>query len=105
MNEACVTLIMMCTIANGSEAVAIPIVSPRALEYHTASNWFWGLNQGVGLTLPLLLLVTGWGARLYKVVARIFRERRVLSLSSFEPDWELCNFRQLSPRSGASANP
>ena len=83
MNEARVSLIMMCTIANASEAVAIPIVSPRALEYHTASNWFWGLNQGVGLTLPLLLLVTGWGARLYKVVARIFRERRVLSLSSF----------------------
>ena len=77
------SLIMMCAIANAGEAVAIPIVSPRALEYHTASNWFWGLNQGIGLTLPLLLLVTGWGARLYKVVARIFRERRVLSLPSF----------------------
>lgn len=83
MIEGCVSLIVMCTIANASEAVAIPIVSPRALEYHTASNWFWGLNQGVGLALPLLLLITGWGARLYKAVARIFRERRVLSLSSF----------------------
>src|SRR5260221_5616889 len=80
---ACGSLIAMSSMANADEAVAIPIASASALEYHTASNWFWGLNQGVGLTLPLLLLVTGWGARLYKVVARIFRERRGLSLSSF----------------------
>ncbi len=83
---ACGSLIAMSSMANADEAVAIPIASASALEYHNASNWFWGLNQGVGLALPLLLLVTGWGARQYKFLkflARIFRERRVLALASF----------------------
>ncbi len=80
---ACGSLIAMSSMANADEAVAIPIASASALEYHNASNWFWGLNQGVGLALPLLLLVTGWGARQYKFLVRVFRERRVLPLASF----------------------
>src|SRR6267154_6044162 len=80
---ACGSLIAMSSMAHAADAVAIPIASPSALEYHNASNWFWGLNQGVGLALPLVLLITGWGATQYKFLARIFRARRVLPLASF----------------------
>lgn len=80
---ACVSLFLMFATVSAGELVEIPAASAKALEYHTASNWFWGLNQVVGLALPLLLLVTGWGAHLYGLASRISRQRRVVSLASF----------------------
>ena len=80
---ACVSLFLMFATVSAGESIQIPTSSAKALEYHNASNWFWGLNQVVGLALPLVLLVTGWGAHLYKFAARISRQHRVVSLASF----------------------
>lgn len=80
---ACVSLFLMFATVSAGEQVEIPASSSKTLEYLNTSNWFWGLNQIVGLALPLLLLVTGWGAHLYKFAARISRQHRVVSLASF----------------------
>ncbi len=80
---ACGSLILTCAMSNAGEVVAIPIASVKALEYHNTSNWFWGLNQGLGLALPLLLLFTGWGASLYGFVAQALGNRRIASVASF----------------------
>ncbi len=80
---ACVSLALMLTTASAAELVEIPASSPKALEYHAVSNGFWGLTQVVGLALPLLLLATGWGARLYQFAARLSGRRKVVSLAMF----------------------
>ena len=80
---ACVSLFLMFAAVSAGEQIEIPASSAKALEYHNASNWFWGLNQVVGLALPLLLLVTGWGAHLYELALRISRQHRVVSLAFF----------------------
>lgn len=79
----CVSLFLMFAAVSAGEQVEIPASSAKALEYHNASNWFWGLNQIVGLALPLLLLITGWAAHLYELTLRIARQHRVGSLASF----------------------
>jgi Zn-dependent protease with chaperone function len=76
-------MFLMFVTVNAGEQIEIPASSAKALEYHNASNWFWGLNQVVGLALPLLLLVTAWGAHLYQLASRISRQHRVVSLASF----------------------
>jgi Zn-dependent protease with chaperone function len=78
-----VSLLLMFATASAGELVDIPASTTRALEYHSASNWFWGLNQAAGLALPLLLLATGWGARLYNFAARVCGHRRAVSLAAF----------------------
>ncbi len=80
---ACVGLLLVAATASAGELVEIPASSAKALAYHATSNWFWGLNQIVGLVLPILLLVTGWGGQLYACAARLCRHRKVFALASF----------------------
>ncbi len=79
----------MLVSTSAAALVEIPASSAKALEYHSASNWFWGLNQAAGLVLPLLLLATGWGANLYHFAARISGQRRVVTIASFAASYFL----------------
>jgi STE24 endopeptidase len=69
--------------ANAAEGIAVPATSLEALEYHHASNWFWALSWVCGLALPVILVATGWGARLYSFGLRITRQRKLLSVALF----------------------
>ncbi len=62
---------------------AAALTAANALAYQDASDWFWGLNQFVGLALPFGLLITGWGARLFRFAASTSRQRRLVWLASF----------------------
>lgn len=68
---------------NAAEGIAIPSTSRETLEYHHASNWFWALSWACGLALPILLVVTGWGARLYSFGLCITRQRKSVSIALF----------------------
>ena len=68
---------------SAAEGIAIPVTSPEALEYHHASNWFWAFSWACSLALPITLLVTGWGARLYDFGSRVTRQRKSLSVALF----------------------
>ncbi len=69
--------------ADAGQPVDIPVATLEALRYHDASNLFWGLNQLCGLALPLILLLSGWGVRLYEFVVRLAGKRSFVSLIAF----------------------
>lgn len=51
-------------------AVPVPPADPRAVAYHNALDLFWLADQAAALAVPLLLLATGWGARIAHAIAR-----------------------------------
>jgi hypothetical protein len=73
--------IRMLDIAAG--AIAVPEASPVALGYHAASNAFWAADKSVGLVLPAVLLLTGWGARWYAAIALRCKGRKRLPVLLF----------------------
>jgi hypothetical protein len=72
-----------CAAALAAERVAVPAAAAAAVAYYAFSNWFWGLDQVCALALPAALLVTGWGARLHGLAARISRRRGLASVAVF----------------------
>lgn len=61
----------------------MPLAATEALAYHLVSDWFWSLDQACALTVPIALLITGWGKRLYGLASRISRGRRGASVALF----------------------
>src|SRR5262245_15796615 len=51
--------------------VAVPEPDAKALAYYRSGNVLWWLGQAFGVGFPLLLLVSGFGARLRSLAARI----------------------------------
>jgi len=50
--------------AAGSQDVAVPEPSAKALRYHHTGNVLWAVNVMWGLAVPAVWLVSGWSARL-----------------------------------------
>jgi STE24 endopeptidase len=81
--SACAFGLLVFASVSAGESIQVPVSSPDTLAYHAASNWFWGLSQLASLIWPLTLLVTGWGEHMYQFIARVTRQRSVVSLASF----------------------
>lgn len=57
-------LFCMAPAALGAEPLPVPAAAPNALAYHRAQDWFWLADQALSFLLPLVILFTGWSARL-----------------------------------------
>lgn len=57
--------------ADPSTLVSVPAPSELALRYHTSGHLIWAVSQVLGLIVPLVILFTGFSARLRDVAARI----------------------------------
>jgi Zn-dependent protease with chaperone function len=51
--------------------VAVPVPDAKALAYYRSGNVLWWAGQAFGLAFPLLLLATGFSARMRDAAARI----------------------------------
>ena len=57
--------------AAASEPVPVPEPDAKALAYYRSGNWLWGVGQLWNLAVPLVLLATGFAARLRSLATRI----------------------------------
>jgi Zn-dependent protease with chaperone function len=55
----------------GSEAVPVPEPDAKALAYYRSGNVLWAVGELFGLAFPLVLLVTGFSARIRSRAERI----------------------------------
>ena len=53
------------------DLVAVPEPDAKALAYYRSGNLLWWLGQAFGLAFPLLLLATGFSARMRDGAARV----------------------------------
>src|SRR4029453_3019647 len=58
----------------GSEAVPVPEPDAKALAYYRSGNVLWLVGELFGLAFPLVLLATGWSARMRSRAERIGRQ-------------------------------
>ncbi|HEX4304300.1 MAG TPA: M48 family metalloprotease [Rhizomicrobium sp.] len=75
--------LVLSTAALADAPVAIPPATEAALAYAQLHELIWGVSQLAMLALPLLLLVTGWGAKLRTACARLARGNRYATLTLF----------------------
>jgi Zn-dependent protease with chaperone function len=54
-------------------AVTVPEASELALRYYRSGNVIWFVEEALGILLPLVLLFTGWSARLRTVASSLAR--------------------------------
>lgn len=64
-------------------AVPVPPATPEALAYHRDLDWFWLADQLFAFGIPVLLLITGWGARLCRWCGRVTGGRWFWTLALF----------------------
>ena len=58
-------------VAAENAPVTVPPPSERAVRYHRSGNLIWGIEQGLAIALPLLLLFTGLSSRLRTVASHL----------------------------------
>jgi STE24 endopeptidase len=63
--------------------IAIPVNAPGVVEFNQQRDLIWLLEQALILAVPLILLFTGWGARLRAACARLTGDRSWLTLILF----------------------
>ena len=76
-------LLVLSAAALADAPVAIPPTTAAAIAYSQLHELIWGLGQLAALALPILLLFTGWGARLRTFCSRIARGNRYGTLTLF----------------------
>lgn len=67
MKRLCIyslTALAIAGTAYGADPLPVPVPSPEALAYHHWQDMFWLGEQALGFLIPLVLLFTGWSARL-----------------------------------------
>jgi STE24 endopeptidase len=57
--------------APAMDAVTVPEATALALRYHRSGNVIWVVEQALGMALPMLLLFTGWSARLRALASNL----------------------------------
>ncbi len=61
---AILLLFYMAPVALGADPLPVPPAAPTALAFHRAQDLFWLADQALSFLLPLVILFTGWSARL-----------------------------------------
>src|SRR5450631_4854560 len=69
-------------LAHGSSAASelLPAPTAQAIQYQNYQDWFWCADEAMGLIVPLLILFSGWGARITKKCRRLRGERWFLTI-------------------------
>ncbi len=57
----------------GSDTVVVPEPSALAVQYHRSGNVLWGIETGLAVLIPALLLFSGMSARLRTLAQRVGR--------------------------------
>lgn len=63
--------------------VAVPAPTPKAVRYYRTGNVLWVVDNLWALIVPLLLLFTGFSARMRDAAARLARGRRFPTIALF----------------------
>jgi Zn-dependent protease with chaperone function len=80
-------LLLLSSAALADTPVAIPPTTAIAIAYSQLHELIWGLAQLATLALPILVLFTGWGARLRTLCSRLARGNRTGTLILFAAAW------------------
>jgi Zn-dependent protease with chaperone function len=64
-------LTLFAAAAFGAEPVQVPPAPAEALAYHRGEDWFWLADQALAFLVPLVILFTGWSARLTAWARRV----------------------------------
>jgi Zn-dependent protease with chaperone function len=60
----CLAVLAIAGAASGAEPLPVPAPTPEALAYHHWQDLFWLVEQALGFLIPIVILFTGWSAKL-----------------------------------------
>jgi STE24 endopeptidase len=66
-----------------TQPVAVPEPSPLAVEYHRTGNWLWVADQIWSMLVLVVVLATGFSARLRDLALRLARNRWFFALALY----------------------
>jgi STE24 endopeptidase len=73
-----------CLAASPSVASGLlPAPTAQAIQYQNYQDWFWCADEAMGLLVPLLMLFSGWGARIVDRCRHLSGERWFLTIGLF----------------------
>lgn len=80
---AAIAIVVLMPVMAGAQPIPVPSAHPTSVSYMHQTNLLWALAQLVTLAVPLVLLVSGYGARLRTCCARLAGGRWFWTLALF----------------------
>jgi STE24 endopeptidase len=97
MMRSCAGLVFVvllnCIASEPSAASSLlPAPTTEAIRYQNYQDWFWCADQAMGLFVPLLILFSGWGARIAARCRRLSGDRWFLTIVLFAAAYCIIDF-------------
>jgi Zn-dependent protease with chaperone function len=89
---AALLTIFVASAAFAAAPLPVPPSTPEAVAYHRGQDWFWLADQALAFLVPLVILFTGWSARMTGWARRLVRGRWYPTLALYTILYLLISF-------------